>query len=183
VTYARQQEMFLELHTMQRCFVERMGAEGLHQREKLGHNQVMTSFDDLALDGPIYKAQYVVGSERHRDLLHEFEPALAGQGELSWGVSPAFHGWFVNVMPPGISKATGLQVALDCLGLRWEDVLAAGDSPSDLLFVNPAGYGVIMANAPEATRLQALRLAPPVDQDGLAQVIEAEILNHQGACE
>lgn len=176
VVIARRYDLFLELHTMEHCYVERLGAEGAYQRLKMGDDQTLAHFDALDRTVPILKAQFVLRKARQRRQLLQAAEALHGAAVLSWGVSTGFHGWFANVMLPGEDKDTGLEIALRHLGIAWGDVLAAGDSPSDLTFVNKAGLGYIMGNAPEEVRRVATRLAPPVQQDGLAQVIEQQLL-------
>jgi hydroxymethylpyrimidine pyrophosphatase-like HAD family hydrolase len=39
---------------------------------------------------------------------------------------------FIEVLPPGITKASGLQLALDRYGVGFGDVLVFGDMPNDL---------------------------------------------------
>jgi hydroxymethylpyrimidine pyrophosphatase-like HAD family hydrolase len=39
---------------------------------------------------------------------------------------------FIEVLPPGITKATGLAVALERYGVGFADVLVFGDMPNDL---------------------------------------------------
>ncbi|NLX36154.1 MAG: HAD family phosphatase [Chloroflexi bacterium] len=176
IAIARRHELFLELHTMEHCFIERVGPESAFQQTKLGDDQVLTNFDALDRSARILKAQFVLPSESQRPLLAHATEALSGTAVLSWGVSTGFPGWFANVMLPGEDKDTGLKVALAHLGLGWGDVLAVGDSPSDLTFVSKAGLGFVMGNAPEDVRLQAPNVAPSVQNDGLAQVIEEHVL-------
>src|SRR3712207_7385507 len=39
---------------------------------------------------------------------------------------------FIEVLPPGITKATGLAIALERYGVGFGDVLVFGDMPNDL---------------------------------------------------
>ncbi|MEN6478510.1 MAG: HAD family hydrolase [Anaerolineales bacterium] len=176
VAIARRHDFFLELHTMRACYVERMGAEGVYQQQKLGDEQLLIDFDTLDHHDPILKAQFVLGQNRQREELERAARALDQAAVLSWGVSTGFPGWFANVMLPGEDKDTGLDLVLQHLGLTWGEVLAAGDSPSDLSFVHKAGLGFIMGNAPADVLRMAPHTAPPVQEDGLAQVIEQWLL-------
>jgi hypothetical protein len=172
VAYTAESGDYLELHTDSHCYVRRLGEEGAYQAEKLGIEPLEGPLEPLLEREVLLKAQIVVRTEESRRRLVAFAPALRGLAMLSWGVSPGFDGWFVNVMREGVDKRASLDVLLRALGIGWEEVLAAGDSPSDLAYVSSAGYGVIMGNAPREVLAKAPRVAPPVEEDGLAQIIE-----------
>lgn len=176
IALSRRHDLFLELHTLEHCYIERQGEESAVQRGKLNDPQTMISFDALDRATPLLKAQFIFSLEHQRRQLLAAEEELRGAGALSWGVSPAYQGWFVNVMSPGQDKDNGLEIALRHLGLGWDEVLAVGDSPADLCYITKAGLGFVMGNAPEEVRRQAPRLAPAVVEDGLAQVIEQHVL-------
>jgi Cof subfamily protein (haloacid dehalogenase superfamily) len=84
---------------------------------------------------------------------------------------------FIEVLPPGITKATGLAVALDRYGLGFADVLAFGDMPNDLPMlaaVRDAGGGAVaVANAHSAVRAATAELTSGNDADGVARYLEA----------
>ena len=82
------------------------------------------------------------------------------------------HPNFIEGLPPGISKATGLAWLIDCLGIAVEDVLAIGDNDNDITMIEWAGTGVAMGNASPAARAVADWIAPAVDEDGAAVAIE-----------
>ena len=79
---------------------------------------------------------------------------------------------FVEVMPDGVSKATGLTRLCAELGIEREEVLAFGDAPNDVELVGWAGHGVAVANAaPEVLEVAAEVTSSNVD-DGVAVVLE-----------
>ncbi len=51
--------------------------------------------------------------------------------------------------------------------------LAIGDQLNDLEMIAAVGHGVAMPSAPEAVRAVARHIAPPVEDEGAAQVIES----------
>ncbi|WP_369140468.1 HAD family hydrolase [Modestobacter versicolor] len=84
---------------------------------------------------------------------------------------------FIEVLPPGVTKATGLAVALDHHGLGFGDVLVFGDMPNDLPMIRAVtaagGRSVAMANAhPEVLAAAADRTSGS-DADGVARYVEA----------
>ena len=58
------------------------------------------------------------------------------------------------------------------LGLTLANCAAFGDGLNDLSMVEAAGLGVAMANAADAVKRAAARLAPSNDDDGVAVVVE-----------
>jgi hydroxymethylpyrimidine pyrophosphatase-like HAD family hydrolase len=87
---------------------------------------------------------------------------------------------FIEVLPPGITKATGLQVALDAYGLAMSDVLVFGDMPNDLPVLEAVraagGTTVAVANAHPAVRAAAELRTSGHDADGVARFLEAALL-------
>jgi Cof subfamily protein (haloacid dehalogenase superfamily) len=84
---------------------------------------------------------------------------------------------FIEVLPPGITKATGLAVALDRYGVGFGDVLVFGDMPNDVPMVvavlEAGGRAVAVANAHPAVRAVAPELTSGHDADGVARCLEA----------
>jgi Cof subfamily protein (haloacid dehalogenase superfamily) len=88
---------------------------------------------------------------------------------------------FIEVLPPGITKATGLAVALERYGVGFGDTLAFGDMPNDLPMIaavaEAGGRAVAVANAHPAVRAATPDLTSGHDADGVAQYLEALLLN------
>jgi Cof subfamily protein (haloacid dehalogenase superfamily) len=84
---------------------------------------------------------------------------------------------FIEVLPPGVTKASGLAVVLDRYGVGFGDVLVFGDMPNDLpMFQAVTGAGgraVAVANAHPAVRAAAGGLTSGHDADGVARYLEA----------
>jgi hypothetical protein len=84
---------------------------------------------------------------------------------------------FIEVLPPGVTKATGLAVALARYGVGLGDVLVFGDMPNDLPMItavaDAGGRAVAVANAHPAVRAAAGRLTGGHDADGVAHYLEA----------
>jgi hydroxymethylpyrimidine pyrophosphatase-like HAD family hydrolase len=84
---------------------------------------------------------------------------------------------FIEVLPPGITKATGLAVALERYGVGFGDVLVFGDMPNDLPMIAAVGEAggrtVAVANAHPAVRAAAGTLTSGHDADGVARYLEA----------
>ena len=84
---------------------------------------------------------------------------------------------FIEVLPPGITKASGLQLALDRYGVGLGDVLVFGDMPNDLPMFgavqDAGGRAVAVANAHPAVRALTGHLTSGHQVDGVARYLEA----------
>jgi hydroxymethylpyrimidine pyrophosphatase-like HAD family hydrolase len=88
---------------------------------------------------------------------------------------------FIEVLPPGVTKATGLAVALDHHGVDPGDVLVFGDMPNDLPMIewvrSAGGRTVAVANAHPAVRAATAELTSGHEADGVARYLEALVLD------
>ncbi|MGY1723880.1 HAD family hydrolase [Blastococcus sp. SYSU DS0533] len=89
---------------------------------------------------------------------------------------------FIEVLPPGITKASGLAMALERYsstypGLNFGDVLVFGDMPNDLPMLgavkDAGGRAVAVANAHPAVKALAPELTSGHEVDGVARYLEA----------
>ncbi|MGW2049275.1 HAD family hydrolase [Streptomyces sp. NPDC001858] len=85
--------------------------------------------------------------------------AMAGEG-------------IVELLPLGLSKATGLSLAARRLGLKATDTIAFGDMPNDIPMFGWSSYGVAMANAHEELKAVANETTSSNEDDGIAVVLE-----------
>ena len=67
--------------------------------------------------------------------------------ELGLELNIIFNKGAVMVLPAGVNKASGLQAALDALGLSALNCVAVGDAENDMAFLEIAGASVAVANA------------------------------------
>ncbi|APU12227.1 MULTISPECIES: HAD family hydrolase [Actinoalloteichus] len=78
----------------------------------------------------------------------------------------------IDLMPAGVTKASGLSEVAAGLGRTAEDVIAFGDMPNDLAMLSWAGHGVAMANAHPAVLSVADEVTASNAEDGVAKVLE-----------
>ncbi|MFC8451509.1 HAD family hydrolase [Kitasatospora sp. NPDC057223] len=78
----------------------------------------------------------------------------------------------VELLPAGVSKASGLAAAAALLGFKSADTIAFGDMPNDIPMLEWAGHGVAMGNAHAELRRRADETAPSNEEDGVAVVLE-----------
>ncbi|MFI0807290.1 HAD family hydrolase [Streptomyces echinatus] len=78
----------------------------------------------------------------------------------------------VELQPSGVTKATGLALAADRLGIGAERALAFGDMPNDIPMFHWAGRGVAMADAHPELKAVADEITVSNEDDGVAVVLE-----------
>lgn len=81
--------------------------------------------------------------------------------------------YFLEFASPLVTKAAGLEFLAEHLGFAAADAVAFGDGENDVELVDWAGYGVAVANAHRRVLEVADWVCPPVDEEGVAQAIEA----------
>lgn len=128
--------------------------------------------DDLlgCLDTPPTKMM-VIDDHRVETLLEDLNRHYAGR--LSFCRSRSN---FCEIIDAGVSKWNALKLLADEWGIRPEEVMAIGDQGNDISMITHAGVGVAMGNAPDDVKQFANYVAPPIDQDGVAEAIERFVL-------
>jgi hydroxymethylpyrimidine pyrophosphatase-like HAD family hydrolase len=126
----------------------------------------ITPFDEL-LTRPVTRV--VVRSPEHtpEDFLEMVERLGLHGGSYTVG----WTAW-LDIAPDGVSKAHGLQLVAEELGVDAAEVLAVGDGRNDLEMFRWAGRAVAMGQAPPEVQDAADEVAATVDEDGLADVLE-----------
>ncbi|MFE7775622.1 HAD-IIB family hydrolase [Streptomyces sp. NPDC057445] len=78
----------------------------------------------------------------------------------------------VEMLPLGLSKATGLSLAARRLGVKASGTIAFGDMPNDVPMFAWSAHGVAMANAHDALKAVAQEITASNEHDGIAVVLE-----------
>ena len=94
--------------------------------------------------------------------------------DVTDGVAVPSHGageW-VELLPEGVSKASGLAALCSRLGVARDEVVAVGDGWNDIPMLDWAGLGVAMADAAEHVLAAADRVVPSAEDDGVAVLLE-----------
>jgi len=81
-------------------------------------------------------------------------------------------GHVLHVTAKAGSKEHGIEFVLDRLGATKEETIGVGDGDNDIHLFAAVGHRIAMGNASEQLKSIADEIAPTVDEDGLAWVIE-----------
>ena len=127
-----------------------------------------------ALAGPVIKA--FAHSPRHDpDELAAIARTLVPADGVT--VTQAGLG-YIEICPPGVTKATGLAVVADSLGVDPRSVLVFGDMPNDLPMFGWAGWSrVAVAGAHPEVRAVADEITLSNDADGVAVYLDRLLSN------
>lgn len=85
---------------------------------------------------------------------------------------------WVDIGPPGLSKATGLAQLCGRLGIDLSEVAAVGDHYNDLPMLRAVGHPFAMGNALPEVKRAAGRVLPTNAEDGVAALIREVIAAH-----
>jgi hydroxymethylpyrimidine pyrophosphatase-like HAD family hydrolase len=78
----------------------------------------------------------------------------------------------VMVLPAGVTKASGLQAALQELNLAPEQVAAVGDAENDHALLNLCGFPAAVANAVPALKERAAWVTQAPNGNGVIELVE-----------
>ena len=135
-----------------------------------------------AIYSPISLHHTVGGPSRERYLTRETAEALVSQfrGHPRMSVilaSLPYNGlWAVDFTRSGVDKGSGIARMGEMLGVEPSEMACVGDSYNDLPMLRACGLPIAMGGAPAEIRAAAKLTGPPVEEDGLAAVIDRYIL-------
>lgn len=115
-------------------------------------------------------ARVVVHSPDHN--AEEFAELVSRIGLHGVQYSIGYTAW-LDLAPDGVTKASALEQVRRALGVEPADTIAVGDGSNDREMIQWAARGIAMDNATDDLKALADEVAPNVDDDGLAAVLEA----------
>jgi hydroxymethylpyrimidine pyrophosphatase-like HAD family hydrolase len=133
----------------------------------LNPDNTEVSLADL-LSAPAVKLLIRKAGARSSDMVAVLAKHVGLEGDMTYSTNNGL----IEVVPLGISKATGVAEVAQPLGIAAEDVVAFGDMPNDVPMLAWAGSGYAMSGGhPEAIAAAEFQ-APPCAEDGVAQILE-----------
>jgi Cof subfamily protein (haloacid dehalogenase superfamily) len=128
---------------------------------------IEVSLDEL-VSVPAVKLLIRKAGARSADMAAELRRHIGGYGHIVYSTSDGL----IEILPPGVSKATGVQELAAPLHIAAGDVVAFGDMPHDVPMLVWAGHGVAMGNAHPAVVAAADEVTASNNDDGVARVVE-----------
>jgi hydroxymethylpyrimidine pyrophosphatase-like HAD family hydrolase len=133
----------------------------------LNPDNTEVSIEDL-LSAPAVKLLIRKAGARSADMAAELAKHIGLEGDITYSTNNGL----VEIVPLGVSKATGIEELARPQGISAAEVVTFGDMPNDVPMLGWAGLGVAMGNAhPDAIAAADEVTATNVD-DGVARVLE-----------
>jgi Cof subfamily protein (haloacid dehalogenase superfamily) len=133
----------------------------------LNPDNTEVSIEDL-LSAPAIKLLIRQAGARSADMAAELAKHVGVQGDITYSTNNGL----VEIVPLGISKATGIQEIAKPLEIVSAQVVAFGDMPNDLPMLRWAGHGVAMGNAHPEVLAAANEVTAANSDDGVGRVLE-----------
>ena len=137
---------------------------------------VMVPDLDAWVRHPVTKVISVGDAPMPTRLLPRARADFAGRAQVT-----VSHPKFLEFVAPGVSKGAAVRWLARRLGIDLRDTLAIGDQLNDLEMIEEAGLGVAMPHGPAELLEVAALVAPPFEEDGAAQVLEAYVIGGRTA--
>jgi len=133
--------------------------------ELAGRQRVVDSFEELYEEECTRVVIRAPGADvSHFDtLVHRI-----GLSDVTYAVG--YSAW-LDLTPPGVSKASALEALRRQLGVYPDHTLAVGDGNNDIEMLKWAGRSAAMGNALDRVREVADRVLPSVEDDGVLDVL------------
>jgi Cof subfamily protein (haloacid dehalogenase superfamily) len=133
----------------------------------LNPDNTEVSVEDL-LSSPAVKLLIRRAGARSADMADALQPHIGDLGDLTYSTNNGL----IEIVPRGISKATGVNAVAAPLGIGADEIIAFGDMPNDVPMLRWAGHGVAMGNAHPEAVAAADEVTAANSDDGLARVLE-----------
>jgi Cof subfamily protein (haloacid dehalogenase superfamily) len=133
----------------------------------LNPDNTEVSVEDL-LSAPAVKLLIRKAGARSADMA----AAVAAHVGLSGDITYSTNNGLIEIVPLGVSKATGIEELIRPLDIDVAQVVTFGDMPNDVPMLAWAGLGVAMGNAHPEAVAAADEVTATNAEDGVARVLE-----------
>ncbi len=170
VAWSREHGLDPHLNIGDRLLIGRGPGERLDYERMAGVGPEYVA-DLNAIEEPVTKVLAVGAPGLPYEVLADARLAFAARLEVT-----VSHPEYLEFMPLGVTKSTGLAFLADRLGIPMSAVMACGDQANDLEMLRDVGLGVAMGDAPQEVQAAADEITGTVWEDGAAAAIERHIL-------
>ncbi len=175
ITWCLAHDLDPHVNTLERIVVWRGDRRFEDYSGYLGPDAEIVADLRRAIRRPVSKVIAVGTAPRPMELVAEARAAFTGRAEVT-----VSHPRFLEFVAPGVSKGRAVAWLAGQAGVPMSRVMTIGDALNDLEMISMAGHGAAMSTAPGVVRAAARYIAPPVEEDGVASLIEALILAPAG---
>jgi Cof subfamily protein (haloacid dehalogenase superfamily) len=133
----------------------------------LNPDNTEVSVEDL-LGAPAVKLLIRKAGARSADMVAQLARHVGIEGDITYSTNNGL----VEIVPLGVSKASGIEEVAAPQGISAAEVVTFGDMPNDVPMLSWAGLGVAMGNAHPDALAAADEVTATNVEDGVARVIE-----------
>ncbi|WP_025025619.1 Cof-type HAD-IIB family hydrolase [Caldalkalibacillus mannanilyticus] len=137
------------------------------------HPYVEEAFANLRTGSPAFLPEYSKEALVHQVMLHcpveEEEEYHQLHEELCF---VRWHPYSMDILLRGVTKAKGIEMMLQHLGISPEEAIAFGDALNDREMLTYVGMGIAMGNALDEVKSMANMVTRPVDAGGIKYALE-----------
>jgi len=133
----------------------------------LNPDNTEVSIEDL-LSAPAIKLLIRKAGATSAEMAAALADHVGDHGDITYSTNNGL----IEVVPRGISKATGVEAVARPRGIAADEIVSFGDMPNDVPMLRWAGLGVAMGNAHPEAVAAADEVTTTNDQDGVARVLE-----------
>jgi hypothetical protein len=147
-------------------YIQSWDATLRQEAEILGIPPITSVPLDSVAEAP-HKLQCMIGDSKQALELHRL------RDELPYDCAGQFsHPTYLEIVPRGVDKATGLQQLGRQLGIDRREMAAMGDGENDIAMLQEVGLGIAMGHAPASVTGAAAWVTASNDEDGVAAAVE-----------
>jgi Cof subfamily protein (haloacid dehalogenase superfamily) len=144
----------------------------------LGGRAILTEDIVRWVTKPVSKVISVATEPMDHAVLDTARARFAGRADVTIS-----HPRFLEFLRPGVSKGAAVAWLARRAGVPLGSVLAIGDQFNDLEMIEAVGHGAAMPHAPGPVRAVARYIAPPLQDEGVAELIERLVLAEPASAE
>ena len=133
----------------------------------LNPDNTEVSVEDL-LSAPAVKLLIRKAGARSADMATALARHIGLEGDITYSTNNGL----IEIVPLGVSKATGIEELARPLDIEPADIVTFGDMPNDVPMLGWAGLGVAMGNAHPEAVAAADEVTATNAEDGVARVLE-----------
>lgn len=133
----------------------------------LNPDNTEVSVEDL-LSAPAVKLLIRKAGARSADMAAALARHIGLEGDITYSTNNGL----IEIVPLGVSKATGIEELARPLDIEPADIVTFGDMPNDVPMLGWAGLGVAMGNAHPEAVAAADEVTATNAEDGVARVLE-----------
>ncbi len=168
---ARRLDAYAELYVEDGFYVTAMVEAARAHWDILGHEPlgVVSAVDQVP--GPVLKATFAAFGTPIDEIVAAIGDAGMRAGPAGSPLTPGI--MYVNATHPDAGKGAAVTRAAAAIGVGLDATVAVGDATNDLPMLAVVGTAIAMGQAPDEVRDAAHLVVPGVDDDGVADALDA----------